>query len=80
MIHTTHYTHEQHRNEFVDLALTINIRSDKEIISFDILNKKTNKLMTSADVGGTSYSKLLRLAYENALELQHQITQAKQGL
>ena len=80
MIHTTHITHEQHRNEFVDLALTINIRSDKEIISFDILNKKTNKLMTSADVGGTSYSELLRLAYENALELQHQITQAKQGL
>ena len=80
MIHTTHITHEQHRNEFVDLALTINIRSDKEIISFDILNKKTNELMTSADVGGTSYSELLRLAYENALELQHQITQAKQGL
>ena len=80
MIHTTHTTHEQHRNEFVDLALTINIRSDKEIISFDILNKKTNELMTSADVGGTAFSNLLKLAYENALELQNQIKQAKKGL
>ena len=80
MIHTTHYTHEQHRNEFVDLDLIINIRSDKQIVSFDILNKKTNKLMTENYVGGTSYSKLLRLAYENALELQDQITQAKKGL
>ena len=80
MIHTTHTTHEQHRNEFVDLALTINIRSDKEIISFDILNKKTNKLMTANDVGGTAFSKLLKLAYDNALVLQHEIQQAKQGL
>ena len=80
MIHTTHITHEQHRNEFVDLDLTINIRSDKQIVSFDILNKKTNKLITENHLGGTSYSKLLRLAYENALELQNQIKQATQGL
>ena len=80
MIHTTHYTHEQHRNEFVDLDLTINIRSDKQIVSFDILNKKTNKFMTVNDLGGTSFSKLIKLAYENALVLQDQIKQATQGL
>ena len=67
MIHTTQHTHQHYPDCMLDLVLIIKLKEDREIISFDVLNKKTNKLMTAIDLGGTSFSKLLKLAYDNAL-------------